>query len=72
MDDLAVAPEFRRMRIGSQMIAFAEEAARANGANALYIDTGWENEPARSLYVKRGFRERVIGYEMLFRRPDPL
>ena len=70
--DLAVAPEFRRMGIGTQMMAFAEEAARENGANALYIDTGWENEPARSLYVKRGFREREIGYEMLFRRPGPL
>ncbi len=70
--DLAVAPEFRRMSIGSQMMAFAEQEARENGAHALYIDTGWENEPARSLYVKRGFRERGIGYEMLFRRPDPL
>ena len=39
VDDLAVAPEFRRMGIGSQMMAFAEEAARANGANALYIET---------------------------------
>ena len=72
VDDLAVSPEFRRMGIGTQMMAFAEEAARANGANALYIDTGWENEPARSLYVRRGFREREIGYEMLFRSPDPL
>ena len=70
--DLAVAPEYRRMGIGTEMIAFAEEAARTNGANALYIGTGWENEPARSLYVKRGFREREIEYEMLFRRPDPL
>ena len=72
VDDLAVAPEFRRMGIGSQMMAFAEEAARTNGANALYIETGWENDPARSLYVKRGFRERYLGYEMLFRRPDSL
>ena len=72
VDYLAVAPEFRRMGIGSQMMAFAEEAARASGANALYIDTGWENEPARSLYVKRGLRERYLGYEMLFRRPDSL
>ncbi len=70
--DLAVAPEYRRMGIGSRMMAFAEEAARTNGANALYIGTGWENEPARSLYVRRGFREREIEYEMLFRRPDPL
>ena len=35
MDDLSVAPEFRRRGIGSQMMAFAEEAARAKGANAL-------------------------------------
>ncbi len=70
--DLAVGPGFRRMGIGSRMLAFAEESARESGANALYIGTGWENEPARSLYVKRGFREREIEYEMLFRRPDPL
>ena len=31
VDDLAVAPEFRRRGIGSQMMAFAEEAARASG-----------------------------------------
>ena len=72
VDDLAVAPEFRMRGIGSQMMAFAEEAARASGTNALYIDTGWENEPARSLYVRRGLRERYLGYEMLFRRPDSL
>ena len=70
--DLAVAPEYRRMGIGTQMMAFAEEAARESGANALYIGTGWENVPARSLYVKRGFREREVEYEMLFRSPDPL
>ena len=69
--DLAVAPEFRRMGIGSRMMEFAEEAARANGANALYVGTGWENAPARSLYEKRGFREQEVQYEMLFRLPGP-
>ncbi len=72
LDDLAVAPAFRRMGIGSRMMEFAEEAARANGANAIYVDTGWENVPARSLYEKKGYREREIRYEKLFRLPDPL
>ena len=67
--DLAVAPEFRRMGIGSRMMAFAEEAAMTNGANALYVGTGWGNTPARSLYVKRGYREQEVQYEMLFRLP---
>ena len=70
--DLAVAPEYRRMGIGTQMMAFAEESARESGASALYIGTGWENVLARSLYEKRGFREREVEYEMLFWRPDPL
>ena len=69
VDDLAVAPQFRRRGLGSKMMEFAEEAARASGANALYVDTGWENAPARSLYVRRGFREREIRYEMLLRVP---
>ena len=69
--DLAVAPKFRRMGIGSRMMAFAEAEARASGANALYVGTGWENAPARSLYEKRGFREQELQYEMLFRLPDP-
>ena len=60
------------MGIASQMMEFAEVEARAKGANALYIDTGWENTPARSLYIKKGFREREIRYEKLFRLPDPL
>ncbi len=68
--DLAVAPKFRRMGIGSRMMAFAEEEARASGANALYVGTGWENGPARALYEKRGFQEQEIQYEMLFRLPD--
>ena len=69
VDDLAVAPQFRGMGLGSRMMKFAEEAARTSGANALYVDTGWENAPARSLYVKRGFREREVRYEMLLREP---
>ena len=69
--DLAVAPAFRRMGIGAMMMAFAEEEARAGGANALYVGTGWENGPARALYEKRGFREQEVQYEMLFRLPDP-
>ena len=51
------------------MLEFAEEAARANGANALYVGTGWRNAPARSLYVKAGYREQEVQYEMLFRLP---
>ena len=72
LDDLAVAPAFRRMGIGSQMVEFAEEEARASWANALYIDTGWENAPARSLYEKQGFYGRELRYEKLFRLPDSL
>ena len=52
-------------------VEFAEEAARTHGANALYIDTGWENTPARSLYEKQGFYGRELRYEKLFRLPDP-
>ena len=51
------------------MMKFAEEEALTSGAHALYVDTGWENAQARSLYVKRGFREREIRYEMLLREP---
>ena len=68
--DLSVASGFRRKGIGSFMMAFAEEEARANGANALYIGTGWDNGPARALYTKRGFQEQELQYEMLFRLPD--
>ena len=53
--DLAVAPQFRRMGIGSRMMAFAEEETRGSGAHALCVGTGWENGPARALYEKRGY-----------------
>ncbi len=69
--DLAVAPAFRRMGIGSLMMEFAEEVARSHGANALYVGTDWENGPARALYEKRDFRQQEVQYEMLFRTPDP-
>ena len=69
VDDFAVAPKFRRQRIASQMTTFAEDESRASGANALYVDTGWENFPARSLYEKHSFKEREIRYEMFLREP---
>jgi len=70
IDDLAVTPQFQRQGLGSRMMAFAEDAARTNGANVLAVQTSWDNSPARSLYKKQGFGEREIRYEKHIREPE--
>jgi GNAT superfamily N-acetyltransferase len=66
VDALAVAPAFRRRGVATALLAAAEEAATSAGLAGLALDTGLQNEPARSLYEHRGFRQREVR-----RAPNP-
>lgn len=57
---LCIPPEMAGRGYGKQMIAFAKEYARANGYTVIRIDTYADNEPAKALYLKNGFR--IAGY----------
>jgi tRNA threonylcarbamoyladenosine biosynthesis protein TsaB len=52
---LAVAPDFRRRRIGLRLLAGAADALAAEGARRLHIEVARSNIPAMSLYEAAGF-----------------
>jgi len=56
LTELFVRPALRGRGIGKQGLAAAEEAARAGGAHALHLLVRHENEEARRLYARGGFR----------------
>ncbi|MGH6874062.1 MAG: GNAT family N-acetyltransferase, partial [Aestuariivirgaceae bacterium] len=52
---LAVAPHFRRRRIGSRLLACAVDMLAAQGARRLHIEVARSNIPATRLYEAAGF-----------------
>lgn len=54
---LAVIPEARRQGIATALLAAAADAARRDGAAALFLEVSVMNEPARVLYARAGFVE---------------
>lgn len=54
---LYVQPAFQRARVGSMLLAAAEDVARASKAPALWL-TAWEgNQRARDFYAARGYAD---------------
>lgn len=54
---LAVAPVARRRGLGAALLAAAMAAARARGAEAMFLEVSEGNAPARALYRSFGFAE---------------
>lgn len=52
-----VRPAYRRLGLGSRLLAAAEEAAAELGAAALRLDTRSDLTEARRLYARHGYRE---------------
>lgn len=52
---LAVIPEARRRGVGRGLLQTALQAARAAGANEMFLEVSSENQPALALYVAAGF-----------------
>lgn len=61
---MAVAPAQRRCGHGRELLSAILQAARARGAEAIYLEVAVENTPARALYARAGFVEagRREGY----------
>jgi GNAT superfamily N-acetyltransferase len=53
--ELFVEEQYRRLGIGRQLVAFAEEMARAAGARSMLILTNYYNHPAQQLYRSQGY-----------------
>lgn len=52
---LAVAPETRRQRHGTALVAAFEAAARARGAQMVFLEVAEHNAAARTLYGRCGY-----------------
>lgn len=56
IDDLCVVKSARRQGIASNMVLFAINLAKSNGANRVYLQVYNSNKPALELYQKIGFQ----------------
>jgi ribosomal protein S18 acetylase RimI-like enzyme len=56
ISDLAVAPHLQGQRIGTQLLAFAEEQAGKMGLSRCSLVVTHENEGAKRLYLRHGYR----------------
>ncbi|MEE0510414.1 MAG: GNAT family N-acetyltransferase [Peptococcaceae bacterium] len=54
---LVIDPAVKSHGLGSAFVAFYEQYAKANGCQALRMDTNARNRPARTLYNKLGYQE---------------
>ena len=64
LHDLYVAPEFRGMRVGEQLIAAVAEIARTEGCFRLRWATMSDNTPARKLYDRLARKTEWVVYDM--------
>jgi GNAT superfamily N-acetyltransferase len=67
---MRVAPAFQRRGFGQAILAALEQRASELGYRELHLDTTIQQEAARGLYVKNGYREsrraRVGPFECIF------
>jgi D-alanine-D-alanine ligase len=58
---IAVHEEFRRERLGTELLQRSEEIIRAQGGRRIYVETSGraQYEPTRTFYRSRGYREEA-------------
>ena len=57
IDNIAVAPGYRRRGVADALISNAIEKAQEAGLSVIYLEVRASNAPAIALYKKHGFRE---------------
>ena len=55
--NVAVSPNLRKQGCGEALVTKAKEAAKEAGAECVFLEVRQSNEPALSLYKKKGFEE---------------
>lgn len=67
---LAVRRSWRRRGVGTALLRWLEDAARAAGARRIRLEARRDNEPARSFYNEHGYHERDLAPRMYGGRLD--
>ncbi|MCL2299962.1 MAG: GNAT family N-acetyltransferase [Firmicutes bacterium] len=67
LQDLYVEEAFRKQGVATQLFAYAEEKARAAGANLLRSGTGRENAASIAMHGKLGFEVYRYEFEKLLK-----
>ncbi|USS85035.1 GNAT family N-acetyltransferase [Fructilactobacillus myrtifloralis] len=57
VEKLYVLPDFKRQGLGTQLLEFAEQKARAHAADYMWLGVWSENEKAKAFYHEIGFRQ---------------
>jgi ribosomal protein S18 acetylase RimI-like enzyme len=57
IDELYIAPAYRRRGYGRQAVAFVEQKAREMGVNAIHLEVDDGNDPALELYRRAGYED---------------
>lgn len=60
VESLYVVPDRRGEGIGSELLAAAEEALRADGADVIRLDVMAANEAARRFYARHGYGDHRV------------
>ncbi|MEM0358161.1 MAG: GNAT family N-acetyltransferase [Candidatus Bathyarchaeia archaeon] len=63
IQNLYVAPKYRRVGIGSKLLQRIIERAEAKGALEIHVVTGFDNEVAIRLYKKHGLEKESLQLE---------
>jgi ribosomal protein S18 acetylase RimI-like enzyme len=58
VDDLFVRPACRRRGLGRTALAELFEECRRRGVRAVHLEVGRDNDAARALYARFGFRDQ--------------
>lgn len=56
IDEFYIRPNYRGQGIGSQTLAFVEDACRVLGVQALHLEVDFENPDAQRLYRRVGYQ----------------
>lgn len=63
IENLGVLPSEKRKGLGSKLLQFATEWAKANGFQKIYIESYARNEEALAFYRKHGYQDIDISLE---------
>ncbi|HEY8574284.1 AAC(3)-I family aminoglycoside N-acetyltransferase [Phenylobacterium sp.] len=62
--DLAVAEDYRRMRVATALIRRLQRIAADRGAWVVFVQADHGDDPAIALYSKLGVREEVLHFDL--------